>query len=169
MNSTDLVPISRPKVITRKGFSDLFHQSWLRFGWDIFILTGDTPVPEQMRKDGGLFVEPEVINYGFTPGDVYSPLFTSFDPGRKAYALFGNEAQWQGIWELLYGWDDKQATLDQVLARVGNNRVHVQPDGVEYLQPGWSRSKLVWFSPASRAVNGFSDLAQCVNFVRPVK
>lgn len=168
MNSTDLVPAVHATVLTRQGFTPLFANSWRRFGWSIDVLLTDDPVPKQMREGGGLFVEPEVINYGFTPGDVYSPLFTSFDPGRKAYALFGNEAQWQGIWELLYGWDDKQATLDQVLARVGNNRVHVQPDGVEYLQPGWSRSKLVWFSAASRAVNGFSDLAQCVNFVRPV-
>lgn len=169
MSITNLVPAVRATVVTWPTHHPLFADSWRRFGWDIDVLLTGDPVPKQMREGGGLFVEPEVINYGFTPGDVYSPLFTSFDPGRKAYALFGNEAQWQGIWELLYGWDDKRATLDQVLARVGNNRVHVQPDGVEYLQPGWSRSKLVWFSAASRAVNGFSDLAQCVNFVRPVK
>ena len=155
-------------VHTTRSASEYFVKSWKANGWEIAYLSPKKGFLDEMTRVGGLFAAPTVLNYGFTPGDVYQQVFTSFDRNRLPYAMFGSAEQWANIKRILDSWSDKSATHAQILQRVGDNTVHVQPDGAEYLAAGWSKAKLVWYSEDSIAVNGFRDLKQCVDFVRPI-
>jgi hypothetical protein len=154
---------------------DLFVTSWIKNGWKIQTLTGKVPSFEGLKtvaaKTGVselMLADSSVINYGLTPGDVYSPHFTSYDPGRKIYLLSGTVDQFVNFYRLVKTWSDSKATTEQVAQRIGDSVLKVQPVAREYGSNGWSRAPVVWYSPESIAGSGLAPLARCVNFIRPL-